>query len=147
MTQSKSERLQVVLDMADREEKSATDSVEEIRAKLQAEEEKLQGLINYYDEYASDFGQSEKLTTARQIQMQRTFLEKLSEAKAQQQLQIQNVNARLQEKIEIWRKIYLKNKSLHDYVSRLRLDEQKQLTKKEERLLDDWFTRASRKIT
>ena len=133
--------------MADREEKSATDSVEEIRAKLQAEEEKLQGLINYYDEYASDFGQSEKLTTARQIQMQRTFLEKLSEAKAQQQLQIQNVNARLQEKIEIWRKIYLKNKSLHDYVSRLRLDEQKQLTKKEERLLDDWFTRASRKIT
>lgn len=140
---SRSKRLQIVLEMAEREEKKAAEIFELARKQKEQDEAKLRDLIQYSEEYEVAFRQPLPTIRAEEMQRQRGFLIQLSEAREQQERILQQreqVFVRTQKR---WQTAHLKRKTLLDFISRMRSSEEQALSKKEEKMLDEWFTQTA----
>lgn len=142
MTQTKSQRLTVVLELAERDEREATEAVQIFRARLEQEQQRLEELKIYYREYEERFSRQRSGIRATEIANQRHFLIELTHMQARQVQQIGLVEKGLNQKLEVWRRCHLKYQSLDQLITRIKKEEHQLLDKKEQKMLDEWFARA-----
>lgn len=139
----RSDRLLMVLDLADKDSKKAAEILEKARQQLSQEERKLEDLRHYYQEYEKIFTHSQTSVRAQDIARQRTFLGQLSQAQQQQHQIIEQRRQVVATKQKNWQFAYLKQKAIGQLIDRLRKDENLALTRKEEKRLDEWSLQAS----
>ncbi len=145
MSKKKSQRLKVVLDLAEREERKATEVVESFQKKLANEKIRLSELKVYYQEYASHFQEKKSGIRASDLEHQRSFLTELSLMQKKQEKQIVLVQQGLNKKMDVWRECHLKLKSLKDLIGRLQKQEGAELDRQDQKLLDEWSAQVSRR--
>lgn len=141
----RSARLGIVLELAEREERRATEQVHTWQARLHDEQQRLLELKSYYEEYEEIFRQRRGGIKAYDIARERQFLIELTNMQVRQRQQIALVEKGLEKKLELWRECHLKHQSLENLIARIQGEENAELDKVEQKLLDEWFARASLK--
>lgn len=140
---SRVKRLQLVLDMVKKQEQAAAEALDQARQLKSADEQKLEELTHYYEDYESACRQPAPFIRAEDMQRQRGFLVRLSEACAQQIQVVERRCVLCDGKREEWRQIHLKRKAMQELIEQFKRDEARELSKKEEKMLDEWFNQSS----
>ncbi len=137
---TRADRLRVVLQLAAEAEDSAADLFHQARLQCEKALEKLNELDLYCDEYQQSLRQTGVQATAETIARARGFLHQLTQAKAQQRQAVTQTQKVMAQKQQCWHAAHLKHRSMKDLVERLQADEQRQMNRKEEKMLDEWVT-------
>lgn len=140
---SRAKRLQLVLDMAAKAEDKAAEALELARQLKLTDEQKLAELCQYYEDYEISFRRPQTLIRAEEMLRQRGFLMQLSEAKEQQSQVVEKRTVIFTNKQQLWQVAHLKRKSMQDLVQRLQSDEDRLLSRREEKMLEEWFTQTA----
>ncbi len=135
----------MVLDIATRTENKAAEAFEMARRLWQEDRDKMADLQRYYEDYETSFTQPSVRLRAQDIAQQRGFLQQLAEAVRQQVQIVERRRTIADAKQQDWRTAYLKRRALEELVARVRADEQRLLTRKEEKMLDEWFNQTSQR--
>ncbi|MGR9107794.1 MAG: flagellar export protein FliJ [Gammaproteobacteria bacterium] len=100
----KSTCLSTLVCLAELKEKQAIKSLVEIRNHKTIEEEKLDHLLGYRDQYLENFGEAEQagISVSRMLET-RTFLDKLDKAIQEQEDRIRLVDGRIESRSLEWR--------------------------------------------
>ncbi|WGP00321.1 flagellar export protein FliJ [Saccharophagus degradans] len=136
---AKSDRLQVVVDMARREEDAAAEKLATIQKQLNNEIARLRDLEEYYGQYEQSQQTLRTGVNAQDLAKIRNFLQQLAMAKQAQMLQIQRVEGVQRQAREAWQTCHLKHKLMKDMIARYKTEEQAVLDKNEQKMLDEWF--------
>src|SRR5690606_29855818 len=144
MAQTRSQRLQIVLQMAEQKEEAAQQELAKIQQRLKSEQDKLEQLQQFQQEYQNNLrAQTGRRISPAQYQTLSAFISRLSVAIQEQRRQIEfvgNVVARAQEK---WRELYQKRKNMSDFIDRCRDQEAREADKREQRLMDEAAMQAA----
>lgn len=138
----RSERLSVVVDLAKRDEEAAAKVLQSTLLAVQQEQQRLQDLQRYYDEYDSRFRSITHTMRAEQLGASRQFLQQLKESCTVQQQQILRVEHQLEQAKGVWREKHLKHDNLKKFVQRVRQEEIKALDQLEQKAVDDWVVQT-----
>lgn len=141
----RSKRLKVVVDLAKRTEDAAAQKLTDARRVLDGEIQRLRDLEDYYDQYERSQQQLRTDVQATDIEKIRLFLQQLATAKQAQKYQVENVNNSVKTAMNEWQECHLKHKLLREMVERYKNEEQVQLNKREQKILDEWFASQQRK--
>lgn len=136
---ARSDRLQVVVEMARREENTAAEKLAGIQKQLNGEVARLRDLEEYYGQYEQTQQALRSGVNAQDLSKIRNFLQQLALAKQAQILQIQRVEELLRQAREAWQTCHLKHKMMKDMIARYKNQEQAVLDKSEQKMLDEWF--------
>lgn len=140
---SRAKRLQLVLDMVIKKEKRVAEALNQARQLMSSDQNKLAELSHYYQDYEAACRRPTPMVRAEEMQRQRGFLVRLSEACAQQSQVVEQRNAVYDKKQQEWWQIHLKRKAMEELIEQLKRDEARELSKKEEKMLEEWFNQAS----
>lgn len=138
----KSQRLQVVLELARRDEESAAKMFENLRSAYQTEVQKLEDLENYYQDYEAKFRSRTNGLRASDIANSRSLLQQIVMVQQGQKLQIQQAKNELDKGRLEWHKIHLKYEKLQELIRRYRIEETLEDDKKEQKMIDDWVSQT-----
>ncbi len=142
MTGKRAERLEVVVDLAERQVQKASEIYNIAQQAWKSDEAKLEELRSYYGEYENAFNHGAALR-ASDIARHRGFLQKLADAIVQQGDVVRHRFEVAESKKALWHKAHLKHGALRDLIQRMRADEERILSKREEKMLDEWFTQSA----
>jgi len=142
MTRSK--RMRPVQQLAQSREQKAVQKLGQSQQHLQAQQAKLEELRAYRDQYARDFeAWGGAGLGAIRMQDYRIFLSRLGEAIRQQETAIAQCCARHEQTRRQWMESRGQNRAVNKLVDRYRLEENKQLDRKEQKEQDDRAHRPS----
>lgn len=135
---SRSERLQPVAKLADKQERSAAQALGEARQAQVSEEQRLQELLAYRLEYVSDFQRRGRAgLNGIELQQFQQFLNQLDRAIEQQQQRIRGASAQVEQRTGQWQHRATKAKAINNVVGNLQQAELRQSDKREQAVQDD----------
>lgn len=134
---SRSKRMTVVLDLAQREQGLAAKNLEAHQQQLNQEQARLQQLESYYQDYESKVGSVQTTLRASELANNRRFLGRISEAKCQQQVQITQLRKHYEAAKQHWMTCHLKQENLVKLIERYRQEEGLAQEKSEQKQLDE----------
>lgn len=135
---SRSERLQPVAKLADKQERSAAQALGEARQAQVSEEQRLQELLAYRLEYVSDFQRRGRAgLNGIELQQFQQFLNQLDRAIEQQQQRIRGASAQVEQRTGQWQNRATKAKAINNVVGNLQQAELRQSDKREQAVQDD----------
>ncbi len=137
MAERRSERLKVVLMVAEREEQAAGVRLGEAKQALEREEAQLSQLQDYRAQYLADYRQQRRGVDARALMSYSGFLQRLGEALGGQEQKLAQVRQQLDQRREEWQQKYHRRQSLAEMIERMRREESAVLEQREQRELDD----------
>ena len=138
----KSQRLKVVLDLAQRKEDDAAAACEKIKIKLHHEQERLTELREYYQEYQQQFDANMHQIRPSDLINRRNFLNQLSLAQDSQRQTILNIESAYTLQKRVWRECYMKRQAMKDLISRYQEEESVENDRREQKLMDDWVSQV-----
>lgn len=134
--------MQLVLDLAKRDEEAAAEDYEHAKRELQAEADQLNQTTRYYQEYASSSGVKGSQVNISALEHSRHFLQRLSEIIELLKQQVALKEGVVQQKKDVWYKCHLRAKSLSDLIDRYKKEEEIEYDKKEQKMIDDWVNQT-----
>lgn len=135
---NRSDRLQPVAAIAERKEKDAASALGEARQAVSIEEKRFQDLVQYRQEYISDFQRKGRAgLTGAAIKQFQSFLLRLDQAVEQQRERIQGAQTQVTGKVAQWQQKLGQSRALGQVVNQLSQQEQHERDKKDQRSLDD----------
>lgn len=137
MAEQRSERLKVVLMVAEREEQAAAARLGEARQQLEREEGQLAQLQEYQAQYLADYRERRRGVDARSLMSYSGFLQRLGEALGGQEQKLAQVRHHLDQCRRQWQEKYHRRRSLEDMIERMRREENGALEQRQQRELDD----------
>ncbi|MBX2857491.1 MAG: flagellar export protein FliJ [Cellvibrionaceae bacterium] len=138
--EKRSQRLQVVVDIAEQTENEAAAFFDAAKSALHRELSALESIDNYYADYHRQFSGEKKGVRAADLMKSREFLTRLAQMRDAQRLKVDLAERDLQAAQEQWHKSHLKHKGLNDLIGRYRSEECRQLDIAEQKHLDEWIT-------
>jgi flagellar protein FliJ len=139
---SRSQRLGIVLELAERHEEQTAQAYELARRLWQEDQSKLDELRQYYADYEAAFAAPSACRRAEDFARQRAFLGQLNDAKKQQESVVEKRLEITKSKQRVWQEARLKRKAMQELIDRLRAGEAKKLSKQEAKMLDEWFNQT-----
>ncbi|WP_054113097.1 flagellar export protein FliJ [Marinagarivorans algicola] len=143
----KAKRMSLILELAEKDVDKAAEDFSVVKARLAAERNKLNDILEYLNTYAAENEQLGARLAPEQMIRQRAFTQQLSKAQGQQRQLIATVEREAEHKKALWQKAHLKQRAMQDLVKRMADDAQAMEDKQEEKLLDEWaqqrFAQAS----
>ena len=136
----RSERMKVVVELAEREEHSAATACEQAKQAVLAAKNQLSELEAYYLEYQGKFTRQKTGLRSSDIRTQREFLSRLSDAKSAQFHQIAQLDRSYDELKAKWYTAMLKRQNLEKLIETYRREEASVENTKEQKLIDDWVS-------
>ena len=134
----KSQRLVLVLDMAQRKEESARDALSKAKMYFDQQQGQLNMLSEYRGQYLSDLKASMSgPTTVSALQRSQGFIDQLNSAIEQQDLVVKHAQVQFDGARDQWLQCREKAKGLADLIDRLKLEEAAQAEKQEAKRLED----------
>lgn len=134
---SRSKRLQVIQTLADREEAITSRKVADKLFDLQVEEQRLEQLSTYLDEYRALASNDPDVADIATIRARREFVERLQICVQQQRDLVESLCEQLETQMEEWNTTRSKSKSIQRFNER-RADEMRDTeARKEQAILDE----------
>jgi flagellar protein FliJ len=139
----KSKRLQLVCDLAARKEEQALDHLRQARRALDVQQQQLDDLKNYHQQYLHSMKQALKgQVDIQKLQVFQGFVAQIQAAIEQQQSVVARAQQLFERSSQVWQRCHQKRKSYEDLVTQYRQQEQALADKKlEKRIEDDFLTR------
>jgi len=135
--QKRSQRMQLIVDLARRKEDDALKKLLSSQQILQQNQQRLMDIQNYYSEYHSEVSVTGQSFDPELFQRTRQFLAKLDSALDQQKQQIYIDQQRVDADTQAWRQLRLKTESLISYKKRCEQQEQREDDQREQKALDE----------
>ena len=146
----RSERLKVVLDLEKRREQAALEVFQSAQAELQQQQERLDELERYHEEYQQQLRSNTNRTmAASQLQAGQQFISQLAAAIAQQQQQVDHHSERVEQARDEWRQAWERREGMARYIDTCRERERREDERIEQKAVDEAanqrFARAMRR--
>src|SRR5690554_1050437 len=116
MAERRSERLKVVLTVAEREEQAAAAQLGEAREQLEREQAQLSQLEDYRAQYLADYRQQWQGVNAQALMSYSNFLQRLGEALGGQQHRLAQVRQQMDQCRRHWQEKYHRRRSLEEMI-------------------------------
>jgi|SRR5690554_1786926 len=134
----RSQRLQIVLQLAQQKEEAAQQELLQAHTRLQREQDKLVQLQQYQAEYVDNLkAQTGRQMSALQYQTMTQFISRLSVAISEQRRQIQMVGMAVERVEAKWRELYQKRQKMGELIERYKMEEAREQDLREQKLLDE----------
>jgi len=141
----KSQRLQVIVDLNENNEKKALEVLGKAQIKKQSLQTQLESLIVYRQEYKDKYQSITKIgVNISQLLEFRAFISKLDKAIEEQEQEISDIEKTVIHVRAAWERQHQKTKSLQKVYGAARKEEIKQENKKEQNEQDDRSTRIGK---
>ena len=137
MAESRSQRMQIVLTLAERHEQAAAQRLGNFREQVNAEQEQLRQLEEYAAHYLDTYGSLKTGLHAQDLISYSSFIQRLGDAKKEQQAKIARLMQALDQLQQEWRDKHRRRESIQDLIARLRYEENDVLEKRLQKELDD----------
>ena len=138
----KSDRLKIVLEVAQRNEKKALDALASKRRYRDQQQEQLDGLKSYYDQYIGTMkaNMQEGAMSVHSLQTYQSFVSQIDQASAQQKNTLQIAQQEFELALQNWTSYHQKQKGMTDLIGRYKGEEEAIRDKKEQKQLEDDLT-------
>jgi flagellar FliJ protein len=137
MAKKRSERLQVVLKVALRDEQEAARYVAQYQRQLQAERDQLAQLEQYRSTYQQDYADPQKQHSPDVMMRYSDFLQRLSGAIDEQNRTLESAYEQCQKVQQHWQVKRHKRQSLESLITRLSQSEEAEQERKLQKEIDD----------
>lgn len=137
MAIKRSQRMAVVLQMAERAEETAAKQLEQSRAQVAQAEQQLQQVEDYQQEYLQELNRPKSGVSAYAMINDRRFLEQLHRACQAQMAQIRLLRDQEERSLRNWQQCYQRRRNIEQLIARLRQDENALLEKQLQKELDE----------
>lgn len=134
---SRSKRLQVIQTLADREEAITSRKVADKLFDLQVEEQRLEQLSTYLDEYRALASNDPDVADIATIRARREFVERLQICVQQQRDLVESLCEQLENQMEEWNTTRSKSKSIQRFNERQADEMRDTEARKEQAILDE----------
>ena len=136
----KSERLKVVLDLAERKEHAAMDVLQQRRRYLDQQREQLESLKSYHQQYLDGIRQNMSgASSVQKLQIYQGFLSQISKAIEQQTGTVQIAQREFDVALNAWKLLHQKRKGMADLIATYRQQELISAEKIIQKRLEDDF--------
>lgn len=123
MAETRSKRMVVVLQLADRAEEGAAKILQQSRLLLQQAEEQLLQVREYQGEYIADLNAKTEKLSAQSMINDRMFLQRLGDVLAAQQQKIEQLKQSEANSLNNWKICYQRRRSIQSLIERLKVEE------------------------
>lgn len=137
MAMKRSQRMAVVLKLANDYENKAVQQLQSCRAAVSGAEDQLQELINYQSEYIESINDKWAAMNAREMINDRAFVENLVQAREVQERRIFQLKNSEAEALNYWRSAHNRRKQIENLIERLKSDESHEADRQLQKLLDE----------
>jgi len=139
---NKSERLKIVLEVAKRNEQKALDALTAKRRYRDHQQEQLDGLRSYYDQYMGTMKTNMQggAMSAHSLQTYQSFVSQIDQATEHQNHTLQIAQQEFELALQNWTSFHQKQKGMADLISRYKGEEETVRDKKEQKQLEDDLT-------
>lgn len=137
MAEPRSQRMQVVLMLAERKEQAAAQRLGQYREQVQAEQAQLQQLEDYAEQYLNSYAARTTNVYAQELISYSSFIQRLEDAKKDQQTKLERMQQALEQIQGDWQEKYQRRRSIEDLVARMKYEESAVLEKRLQKELDD----------
>lgn len=137
MAETRAQRMQVVLTLAQRHEDEAAKRLGDCRDLLAAEQRQLAELIEYRDQYLHAQGESRTGVYAQELINYSHFISRLGDACREQEAKVARTQTNLSALQQQWREKHQKRKSIEDLIHRLQQEDNLLLDKRLQKELDE----------
>ncbi len=135
---NRSERLAVVLKLAQSEERAAGARLEQAQQQLQLQRRQLAQLKEYSLDYRRRIGEQTGEVQIQEMMTYRQFLNQLSSAEDNQEKTVLRVQQNLEQIKQLWRQKYQRIKSLETLIESAKLRENWEADKREQREMEEF---------
>lgn len=134
----RSQRLKVVLEIAQRNEATALKKMQAIKQQVEQEVQRLKEFVGYRADYEKKLAEAAaiRISTTQYVNYQR-FIAQLGTVIEQQQQKIQWIEQQLEKAMGEWRLAHEKTRGMGDHIADCRDAEQREADAKEQRALDE----------
>jgi flagellar FliJ protein len=138
----KSDRLKIVLDVAKRNEQKALDALAAKRRYRDQQQEQLDGLKSYYDQYMGTMktNMQEGPMSVHSLQTYQSFVSQIDHAAEHQKNTLHIAQQEFELALQNWKIFHQKQKGMADLISRYKNEEEVVRDKKEQKLMEDDLT-------
>ena len=134
----RSERLDIVLQLAQRKEDEALEKMSGAQRVWQAETERLGELTQYHVDYQNQIRSASRgRVSASQLQSWQHFVSRLADAIAQQQQRVAVAHDHFEQLRAVWRETYERRRGMERHIEACRQQEQYEEGRREQRQLDE----------
>ena len=137
MTESRAQRMQVVLSLALRQEDEAAKKLGQFRDLLTQEERQLAELREYGNQYLTAQGALREGVLAHELINYSSFINRVHEACREQEAKVERYQALFQSLQQQWRIKHQKRKSIEDLIARLQREDNLLLDKRLQKEMDE----------
>ena len=144
----RSERLKIVLELAQRKEETALKQLRDAQSALHAQQQQLSQLVQYQVEYQQQLRQTSTTPLrASQYQSSQHFLSQLGLAIEQQQAKIEFCEAEMEAYRSQWQQLHQKTQGMDDFILQCRQKEQAEFDEREQIEMDELASQRARRNT
>lgn len=136
----RSQRLKIVVDIAQREQEKSARAFQQARDAHQQEITKLEELERYYQDYEKSFSAKTAGLRASDIANARALLQQIVAVQEGQKLQISNARQIMEQAKKEWHLNRLKCENLEGLIKRYRVEEDKEAEVLEQKIMDEWVS-------
>lgn len=137
MAQQRSQRMLIVLQLAERAEQQAAEHLATAREQLGSDERQLNQLQDYRLDYISQINGKLGAQSVHQMLADRSFVAQLEQAVETQQQKILKTQQHYQQQLQIWQKAYHKRSNIEELINRMRDSEAQEADKRLQKELDE----------
>lgn len=136
----RSERLQLVLELEERKEEAAKESLAKAKAYFDQQRTQLENLAEYQGQYLVELKQSmQGVSAVAQLQQYQSFINQINRAIEQQQLVVDHARVQFENERKVWLERREKVRGFSDLVKRSAAEEMIARDKKLEKQIEDDF--------
>lgn len=118
MAQTRAQRMQIVLDLALKDEDTAAKNLSKCRDQIKQEEEQLMQLRSYSDQYLQEQGAKKTVVSPDQLINCSGFIQRLNHLCVEQQQKITRLEGLAANALKAWQMAYQKRKSIEELIAR-----------------------------
>ncbi len=138
MAESRAKRMQVVLQLAQRQEDAAAQKLSQAREQWQAEQQQLQQLRDYAAQYHQEYAGQRQTVQAQQLINYSGFVTRLEELCREQEAKLRRLQLGLSQLQAQWQRAYQKRKAVAELIERLLQEEAQQQERREQKVMDEF---------
>jgi flagellar FliJ protein len=129
--------MQIVLTLADRRMQSAGQQVQDWRAQVTAEQEQLQQLEEYTEQYLQVYSTRKTGLYAQEMITYSDFIRRLDNARSEQLAKLQRVRQQYELSLEQWRVSHRRHDAIAEMIGRLQKEDNDVLEQRLQKELDE----------
>lgn len=137
MAESRAQRMQVVLQLAKRQEEAAAQKLSQCREQLLTEQRQLQQLQDYAAQYHQDYANQQSVL-AHQLINYSGFVVRLGDLCREQEAKLRRLQLTMGQLQSLWHSAYQKCRSIADLIARLEQEDAQLHDKRQQKIMDEF---------